>query len=111
MNDDKNVLGRVLALALMLAAAYGVREIARGGFTCPFGAGSSCAMGIPAAAPARAAEAKAAPAPKPAARIGVKAAPAVKAEPVDDSGDDEAEIEAKAPVVPPAPVQKAEAPK
>ena len=89
MNDDKNLLGRVLALALILGAAYGVRAIAHGGFACPFGDGSRCAMGIPAAALAPAVDAKAAPVEKFDANI--------------DAGEDEdAKLEEKAPVVPPA---------
>lgn len=44
--NDRNMLGRVLALALILGAVYGVRAISRGGLGCPLGMNSSCcAMG------------------------------------------------------------------
>jgi hypothetical protein len=93
MNDDKNFLGRVLALALILGTAYGVRAIARGRFDCAMGGGSSCTMGIPAEAPAPA--------------VDEKAAPVEKADA--DSGEDEdAKLQKKAPVEPPAPAEKAE---
>lgn len=61
MNDDKNLLGRVIALGLILGAAYGARAIARGGFGCPLGDGVRCVMAIPADAPVPAVDAKQAP--------------------------------------------------
>jgi hypothetical protein len=89
MNDDKNMLGRIIALALLAGAAYGVHSIAHGGFACPVGGGSSCVMAIPAAFPAP--------------PVDVNVAPVEKAEPVDANGDDEdAKLEKKAPVVPPS---------
>ena len=92
MNDDKNMLGRIIALGLLLGAAYGVHSIAHGGFTCPSGNGSSCVMAIPAAFPAP--------------PVDVNAAPVEKLEPVDANGEDEdAKLEKKAPVVPPAPAK------
>lgn len=57
MNDNKNLLGKVIALALILGAVYGARSIARGGFSCPLGDGSHCIMAIPAATPAPAVDA------------------------------------------------------
>lgn len=92
MNDDKNLLGRVIALALILGAAYGASAIAHGGFSCPFGEAGRCVMSIPAAAPAPAVDTKEAP---------VEAAPVEK-----DSEDEDATLEKKAPVVPPAPAEK-----
>lgn len=89
MNADKNLLGRLIALVLILGAAYGVRAIARGGLSCPFGAGgNSCVMAIPAAANVPAVDAK--------------AAPVEKFDADNDGADDEAKLEKKAPVVPPA---------
>ena len=89
MNDDKNLLGRVLALALILGAAYGVHAIAHGGFACSPGAGARCVMGIPAAAPAPVVDEKAAPIEK----AGADAEPGV---------DEDSKLEEKAPVVPPS---------
>ncbi len=87
MNNDKNYLGRVLALALILGAVYGARSIARGRFDCAVGNGTSCEMGIPAPAPAPAVDAK--------------AAPAEKFDADNDAGEDEdAKLQKKAPVVP-----------
>ena len=86
--NDRNILGRVLALVLLAGAAYAVRSIAQGGMACPLGSGSSCVMAIPAAFPAPAVDANAAP---------VEKADAVNGE------DEEAKLEKKAPVVPPAP--------
>lgn len=45
MNDENNggLLGRVTALALILAAVYGVRAVARGELSCPLGV--YCPMG------------------------------------------------------------------
>ena len=95
MND--NLLGKVIALALILGAVYGARSIAHGGFSCPLGDGSRCLMAIPATNPAPAVDAN---------------APVEKAAPVEkDSDGDEDAIEKKAPVAPPAPVEKAEKPK
>jgi hypothetical protein len=45
MNDS--LLGRVVALALILGVAYGVHSISRGGLGCPLGTGSCCATAIP----------------------------------------------------------------
>ena len=88
MNDDKNILGRVIALALIVGAAYGARAIARGRFDCAAGVGTRCEMGIPPQAPAPAVDAK--------------AAPVEKFDANNDSGEDEdAKLEKKAPVVPP----------
>jgi hypothetical protein len=86
MNDDKNLLGRVIALGLMLGAAYGAYSVAHGRFDCSVGSGSACVMGIPAAAFAPAVDAKAAPVEK------------------DETGgeDEDAKLQKKAPVVPPA---------
>ena len=84
--NDRNILGRVLALVLLAGAVYVVRSIAHGGMTCPLGSGSSCVMAIPAAFPAPA--------------VDVNAAPVEKG---DVNGEDEdAKLEKKAPVVPPA---------
>lgn len=88
MND--NLLGKAIALALILGAAYGARSIARGGFSCPLGDGSRCVMAIPAAAPAPAVDMKEVP----------EKAPV-------ETEDDDATLEKKAPVVPPAPAEKA----
>ena len=86
MNDDKNILGRVLALALMLGAAYGVHAIVRGGGgACSFEGGSRCVMDVPDEA-----------------RVQEKAAPAEAPDEDRPAVDDEAKLEAKAPVVPPA---------
>jgi hypothetical protein len=90
MNDDKNILGRVLALALILGTVYGVYAIAHGRFDCALGGGSACVMGIPAAPLAPAVDAKAAPVEK------------LKAN-GDAGDDDEAKLEKKAPAVPPEP--------
>ena len=87
MNDEKNILGRVIALALLLGAAYGVHSIAHGGFACPMGGGSSCVMAIPAALPSPAVDAG--------------AAPIEKLEGVNGE-DEDAKLEKKAPVIPPA---------
>ena len=90
MND--NMLGKVIALALILGAVYSARSIAHGGFSCPLGDGSRCLMSIPATSPAPAIDAN---------------APAEKAAPVEkDSDGDEDAIEKKAPVAPPAPAAK-----
>lgn len=91
MNDNKNLLGKVIALALILGAAYGARSIARGGFSCPLGDGSHCVMAIPAATPAPAVDAT--------------EAPAEKAAPVEKDEDEDATLEKKAPIVPPAPAK------
>jgi hypothetical protein len=89
MNDDRNILGRIIALALMVGATYGVYSIAHGRFDCSVGSGSSCVMGIPPETLPPAVEAKAAPGEK------------IPAE--GDAGEDEdAKLEKKAPVVPPA---------
>ncbi|MFI5362321.1 MAG: hypothetical protein ACHQ49_10160 [Elusimicrobiota bacterium] len=87
MNDDKNIFGRVLALALLIGAAYGVRSIAHGSFSCPLGDGSCCGMKHSEASSSAAEEA-------PPAKAGAER---------EDSEDEEAKLEAKAPVVPPAP--------
>ena len=88
MNDDKNILGRVIALARIAGAAYGAHAIARGRFDCALGAGSRCEMGIPAAASAPAVDAN--------------AAPAGKFDADNGAGEDEdAKLEKKAPAVPP----------
>ncbi|MDE2142739.1 MAG: hypothetical protein KGJ84_10040, partial [Elusimicrobia bacterium] len=42
-----NLLGRVIALALILGAVYGVREISRGGLGCSLGEGGSCTFVMP----------------------------------------------------------------
>ena len=84
--NDRNILGRVLALALLAGAAYAVRSIAHGGMACPLGTGSSCAMAIPAALPAPTVDPNAAPVEK----DGV------------NGEDEDAKLEKKAPVVPPA---------
>ena len=89
MKGDKNLLGRVFALALLFGAAYGVRAIARGGSACPLGNGSSCAMEIPAAPLAP--------------DVREKAAPVEKFDADNGAGEDEdAKLEAKAPVAPPS---------
>jgi hypothetical protein len=89
MNDDKNFLGRAVALVLIVGTAYGLHAIAHGGFTCPLGNGKSCVMAIPSAAPAPAVDAK--------------AAPVEKFDANNDVGEDEdAKLEKKAPVEPPA---------
>jgi hypothetical protein len=90
MNADKNLLGRLFALVLILGAAYGVHAIAHGGFSCPLGnEGHSCVMAIPAAVGTPAVDAK--------------AAPVEKADADDGAAEDEdAKLEKKAPVVPPA---------
>lgn len=92
MND--NLLGKAIALALILGAVYGARSIARGGFSCGLGDGSHCVMAIPAATPAPAVDAKEAP---------VENAPVEK-----ESEDEDATLEKKAPIVPPAPAPKTE---
>ncbi|HXS99439.1 MAG TPA: hypothetical protein VN915_02090 [Elusimicrobiota bacterium] len=94
MNDDKNLLGKLIALALVIGAAYGAHAIAHGGFSCSAGDGSRCLMAIPAATPAPAVDSKEAP---------VEKAPVEK-----DSEDDDATLEKKAPVEPPAPAGKSE---
>ena len=87
MND--NLLGRVIALALMIGAAYGAHSIAYGRFDCGTGSGTRCEMGIPASAQAPAVDAQ--------------AAPVEKADADGDAGEDEdAKLEKKAPVEPPA---------
>jgi hypothetical protein len=89
MNDDRNILGRLVALALIMGATYGLYSIAHGRFDCSMGSGSSCEMGIP-------------PATLPPA-VDAKAAPVEKAEDKISAGDDEdAKLEKKAPVVLPA---------
>ena len=89
MNDDKNFLGRAIALVLIVGTAYGLHAIARGGFVCSPGNGKSCVMAIPASAPAPAVDAK--------------AAPAEKFDANNEAGEDEdAKLEKKAPVEPPA---------
>jgi len=94
MNDDKNLLGKVIALALILGAAYAAHGIAHGGFSCPLGDGSRCLMAIPAENPAPA--------------VDSKEAPAEKSAPVEKEEDEDATLEKKAPVVPPAPAEKTE---
>jgi len=89
MND--NLLGKAIALALILGTAYGAYSIAHGGFSCPLGDGSRCVMAIPAAAPAPAVDSKEAP---------VEKAPVEK-----ESEDEDATLEKKAPIVPPAPAK------
>jgi hypothetical protein len=84
MND--NLLGRVVALALIIGAVYGARAIARGQFDCGSGSGALCVMAIP---PAPAVDAKAAPAGKFDADNGA-------------AEDEDAKLEKKAPVAPPA---------
>ena len=89
MNENKNLLGRVIALALMLGAAYGVHAIAYGDFACPLGVGSRCEMELPAAAPSPA--------------LTRKRAPVEKRDADNEAGEDEnAKLEEKAPVVAPA---------
>jgi hypothetical protein len=78
MND--NIFGRIMALALIVGAVYGANAIARGKFGCGVGAGSCCMMAVPAG------DGKAEPA---------------KFDPDNGAGEDEAKIEAKAPVAPP----------
>ena len=83
-----NLFGRMLALALIIGVVYGAREIARGRFDCTTGGGGCCMIGEHGEADHdhdRAAGAKA----EPAANSAV------------DSDEDDAKIEAKAPVVPP----------
>lgn len=96
MND--NLLGKAIALALIIGAVYGARSIARGGFSCPLGDGSRCIMAIPATNPAPAVDMK-------------EAAPAEAAPVEKESEDEDATLEKKAPVVPPAPAEKIEKPK
>jgi len=84
MND--NLLGKAIALALILGTAYGAYSIAHGGFSCPLGDGSRCVMAIPSAAPAPAVDSKEAPVEK-------------------ESEDEDATLEKKAPIVPPAPAK------
>jgi hypothetical protein len=77
MNTGKNdgrFLGRLIALALILGAAYGAHAISRGGLGCPLGDGSCCRMSVP---------------------------HDESREAVSDS-DDDAKLEQKAPVTPPA---------
>jgi hypothetical protein len=89
MNQAKNdggMLGRALALALILGAVYGVHAISRGGMGCPLGEGASCcAMGHHHDEAAEGDEHRA----------------AAKGH-VADEADEDAKIEAKAPVTPPA---------
>lgn len=50
MNDlmkDGNMLGRVVALALLIGVGYGVRSIANGGMGCPLSGGGCCMMSVP----------------------------------------------------------------
>jgi hypothetical protein len=63
MNKDNGggVLGRIIALTLIVGAAFGARAISRGTFACGSGAGGCCLMEISAAADAQ--PAAAAPAP------------------------------------------------
>jgi hypothetical protein len=46
-NENRNLLGRAVALALIVGAVYGVRAINNGGLGCPLGDHSCCAMAIP----------------------------------------------------------------
>ena len=85
--NSKNLLGRVVALALMIGAVCGVRAISRGSYGCALGAGSCC-MHEMREEGERDADAKAAPA---------------KADA--DADKDEAKIQAKAPVSPPKPAE------
>ena len=55
-NEDDNLMGRILALALIVGVAAGVRAIDRGGFSCPFCAACSFMIGAPAPTPAASAE-------------------------------------------------------
>ena len=88
MNDDKNHLGRIIALALIVGAAYGANSIAHGGFMCPLG-GNRCEMSIPSAAPAP--------------TVDAQAGSAEKFDANNESGEDEdAKLEKKAPIAPPA---------
>jgi hypothetical protein len=86
--NDKNLLGRAIALVLLLGAAYGVRAIARGRFDCAIGDAASCVMGVPAAAPAPVVDEKAAPVEKTGADV-------------EPGEDEDSKLEKKAPVVPP----------
>jgi hypothetical protein len=90
MNDDKNFLGRVIALALILGTAYGVRAIAHGRFECSLGGASSCTMGLP--------PMKGVP------PVDTKAAAPVEKPGADDAAgeDEDATLQKKAPVEPPA---------
>jgi hypothetical protein len=65
-NYDGNVLGRVIAVFLLVGAVVGARSIARGSFTCGMGGGGSCCMMEMSGSPAPAAAAPAAPAAPPA---------------------------------------------
>jgi hypothetical protein len=47
--NDGGVLGRIIALSLIVGAAYGAHAIERGTFGCGFGGGHSCMMEAPAA--------------------------------------------------------------
>lgn len=50
-DNDGNLLGRVLALALILGAAYGATSISKGRM-CPLGNGRCCEMTVEKAKPA-----------------------------------------------------------
>ena len=95
MNTGKNdggFLGRLIALALILGAAYGVHSISRGGMGCPLGDGSCCAVEGHDGAHDEAHEHE---------HGDAKAAPAkLDADAAADS-DEDAKLEKKAPVVPP----------
>jgi len=43
-DNDGNVLGRIIALSLIIGAAYGARAISLGAFGCGSGAGGGCCM-------------------------------------------------------------------
>jgi hypothetical protein len=83
MNND-NIFGRVMALALIVGAVYGANAISRGKFGCGDGPGRCCTMTLP-EIPASG-DAKAQPA---------------KFDADNGASEDEAKIEAKAPVAPP----------
>ena len=46
-DNDRNLLGRIAALALILGVAYGVHAISSGSFGCALGGGSCCGMEAP----------------------------------------------------------------
>ena len=87
--NEKNPLGRAIALLLLLGAAYGVRAIARGRFDCVAGDAARCTMGVPAPLPAPAVDEKAAPFDKAGADV-------------EPGEDEDSKLEKKAPVVPPS---------
>lgn len=80
MNNSRNLLGRITALALILGAAYGVHRLA-GGAACPL-MGACCVPGAKTEAVAPAADQKAAPAAP--AKVKAEPAPAPK-----NGGDEE----------------------